>query len=117
VPIGQGAGLFGYDPFHGPRGFQALGPFALDVLVTALPLLALGWWIGERAVWIAGLAGAAAVLAMAFSYVLMASGLLPFAGLPLPVATYPGAHVALASLWLDCLGIGLGGALAFGRRR
>jgi hypothetical protein len=43
----------------------------------------------------------------------MASRLLPFAGLPLPIANQPGEHVSLVALWIDCVILALGGAIGY----
>ena len=103
IPIGEGAGLFGSDPFHGQRGLIGLGLFIVDVAITALPILAVRHWAGTGST-IAGVVGGVAALVLAgATYVLMATGRIPFAGLPLPIADAPGAHIALLMLWLDCL--------------
>jgi hypothetical protein len=113
IPIGSGGGLFGADPFHGPRGPIAAGLFVVDVLITALPITGVVYWGGRGSALAAAMGGVAGVVLAGTTYVLMASRLLPFAGLPLPIANQPGEHVSLVALWIDCVILALGGAIGY----
>jgi hypothetical protein len=117
IPIGSGAGLFGSDPFHGPRGPIAAGLFAVDVVITAVPIFGVVRWGVRGSALAAGLGGIAALILAGTTYVLMASGLLPFAGLPLPIANQPGEHVSLFRLWINCVMLAVGGAIGYSATR
>lgn len=115
IPMGDSPGL----SFIFPGGDSVFyWPFFLiDVLVTGAALfLALRWGGIEGAV--AATAGGvlASVIAL-ISFLLMRSGLLPFAGLPIPVAFPQGTGMNALLLWVNCLLLGLlGFAVWYGAR-
>ena len=115
LPIGQGSGFGGYAALAGVRGIVALAVFAVDVVLTAAVIWLLMRWTGTGGGIAAGIGGAIGVIVAAVTYVLMASGVLPFAGFPIPVAAHPGEHVALLALWVDCLLLAAAFALIYRR--
>lgn len=78
----------------------ALPVFALNTTITAAGLWAL-MRLGGHVI-LAPLGGVLFLLVAAVMYFAMLAGV-PFAGLPIPIATREASSVGLVALWVDCM--------------
>jgi hypothetical protein len=81
--------------------------FLLDVLLASVLLLLAIRWGGVGAAIAAAAGGVLASLIGLGSFLLMRASILPFAGLPIPVAFSKNTGMNSLLLWLDCLALGL----------